>query len=133
MAMNKDKPSVLMGEDKRIRIDLKDRDGKVIPISNLTGILVYLVYKETGNVLQKYSLNSKQDFEDIEVIDDPNGIIEVHLQSSTTSTGSEGSVYYELKISETDNDFANNSFFTAYVSPVLFNLVNGESKGENPA
>lgn len=123
---------LLKGEDKNIVFTLTD--GNAVPINLTTeteGILVYFYYKNS-EVLEKYSRDAKAGFNntDFEVTDAANGEFTIHLQSSKTVSANDGEILAEVKVKQTDADFADNLFRSIIKDAELFTIKDALSKSD---
>lgn len=102
---------IYRGDDKKISLTLK-KNGVAIPLSSLTGYIVYLYYVGSGKVLQKYSKNALADYKTITETDVANGVFTINLERTDTETAGEGDINAEIKTQITDNAFDLDTFHT---------------------
>jgi hypothetical protein len=100
---------ILRGSDVPITVELLDDDLNAIDPNGLSG-LVIIVYYTTGNILQKYSLNSKTGYEDIVITNASKGLVEIKLQSATTQEADKGDIDLEVKLQDSNTSWNNDTF-----------------------
>ena len=101
---------IYKGSDQAIEIPLEDQDGNAInPNTDLIGLVIILYY-DKGALLNKYSLNAKNNYDPITVNNASKGLVEVKLQSAVTNTAKEGLIYAEVKAQEDNTSYQSNTF-----------------------
>ncbi len=118
------------GADREFEFEVVD-DATEAPInlSTLEGIFVHLIY-ENLRILQKYSLVSKADFETLTIVDGPNGILSVKLQSKTTQNADLGDIFVEIKTEDDNGDFDDSTKHDLTDDALVTQIVRSVSRDE---
>ena len=127
------------GSDAKINVTVKQtytnatgrRVTTPVDLSLFQGYLVFLYSKESGDIIQRYSLNTVSGYEPITVISASLGQIQLALDKSVTTTTPTGWVYGELKTSISDTDFSLDSYETVTSFKVDI-IVSSVTNGVNP-
>lgn len=99
---------IVQDTDTTIEITIKDADGNPIDMGNLAGMVIEVFQKNVE--FDKFSLVAQAGFRDINVIDAPNGVVEIYLNAENTVGGEIGCmVYYEVKTQSTNTNFDNST------------------------
>lgn len=103
---------IYKGEDKVIRLTIS-QDGTPLDLSEFNGILVILYSKATDREIAKFSLNEREGYDEIALIDaGADGVLEINLQADDTRYAENGDVDAEIKVQQEDLDFSNDTFHT---------------------
>lgn len=102
------KAQVLQGNDAPLNIELKDAAGNPINPNNLSGLLVILYYKVSGQVLARFSKKTLAGFEPITVVNAAAGQIQLKVQREKTQDAQLGDVMIEIKMKAASNEWSNN-------------------------
>lgn len=119
--------SIRKGDDIELRLNVtqtyeNDFGKKVtIPI-DLTAFAGYIVIlyseEDPDTIIDKFSLNPFAGYGDIEVIDAPNGIIQVNIDKAKTAAAPEGMMYGLIKTRLVNADFSDSIQLTTSDFPV---------------
>jgi len=102
-----------IGEDKEITFRLTDSaTGLPIVLSSLTGIILVLYYKDSIEVLSKYSLNALTGYETLVITDSVEGRFKIRLKRAVTKLANEGVIHAEVLEENTNADFESSKFRT---------------------
>ena len=88
---------------------------------NLTlfnGYVIVLYYEGTGTVLDSFSKVPATGYVTITEIDPTNGVVQLWLDKTVTTTAPEGNIVGEIKTSLLDTDFSQDSFRQIQPFPV---------------
>jgi hypothetical protein len=96
------------GEDIPINFTLTDSNGDPIAISSLEGLAIFLVY-DNGEVFCRHTAGSLSGTELIDILDDANGLVQIHVKREATSGARKGWIDAEVKIGVEDVDFTDSS------------------------
>ena len=119
--------TIIKGTDNTIKITVRDASGNPVDIGTLSDLFATIFQK--GRELQKFSLNAQPGFDDVEVVDAPNGIVHLHLDRASTRTGINGKdVFVEVKTVVVDTDFATGTNQTSTKPLLIGELVDSELK-----
>ena len=121
-------PILYQGEDRVIGFVLEDQDGNAINLNNLANVVVLLV-DSGGNLLEKYSKEVLSGFNhtDFKVINAILGEFNINMRRAVTLTACTGTMYFEIKIAETNVEFASNEYYSI-AQENIFSVVQSKSK-----
>lgn len=120
----------IKGTHNTIKLTISDSTGTVVDISTLNGLIVKVFQK--GILFEQFSLNTQPDFTDVDVVDAPNGVIQVHVDATNTRKGINGKdVFLETKIEVVDVNYTG-GFNTTSTKPIkIAELIDSEIKDDS--
>lgn len=118
---------LLKGRDRSFLITVKDKAGVVIDITGLAELLIYIAYNP-NKFLQRYSLNAKTDFDDIEVVDGPNGKVRIRLQSKDTENADVGRIFAEAMTETVDATYDDSTLHLGGLQDLKTEIVESLSR-----
>lgn len=130
--MDRTQTKLLTGTDWPVEVFLRDTNGQAVnPNTELTGLLIYLYY-EDGDILNRYSLNSKTGFDPITVVDASNGQVLVKAQSALTQKAKQKRVYAEVKTEADNSNYQNNTFYEGVRDLLIGKVEKAHSTHQDP-
>lgn len=93
------------GDDKSFLLTIKDENALALDISTLAGLLVFVKSKKNGTILNKYSLIAAEGYDEIIIVDEPEGKVRIILSHEKTAVAELDHYYIEIIIQQTDTDF----------------------------
>lgn len=117
-------PEIYQGQTADWLLPLNDSEGNPVDLAALIGFAVFLTDVK-GKILEKYSKNSINGFENTLTIDG-SAINKIRMINEASHTSAlEGIIYYQIKVQLTNSDYENNRW-TGYTErlPLMKVLVN---------
>lgn len=111
------------GEDFSIVSKLKNKDGSALVSADISGLLIFLIHSSSGQVVQKYSLNAQEGFNEINLTDNAGAVeAEIDIKREESLDFPIGEYKIEVKVQTSDVDFTDGNFHTINKATKLFHL-----------
>lgn len=119
--------NIYKGSDLIIQITVK-KNGAAKDLSGYNGLIAVLYNGDSMKKLEQYSRDEVEGYEDLEVVDEANGVVKINLKRSVTKHAETGPLYIEIKAQEEDVDFDDSAFQTVGDPVLVGNVVDALTK-----
>lgn len=122
--------NLVQGGDYAFNITVKDSADVVIDLTTLAGYIC-VVYYANGDLLQKYSEQTKAGFKALTETDGANGIFQIKLQSIDTKNARLEEIFAEVKIETVDANYDSSTLHNPDTGISLGTIVKGITKDDS--
>lgn len=102
---------IYTNSDNVINLTVTDKDsGDPFDLSAVEGYIIILYYVQGGKVLNKFSKNTMEGYDDIIEDDAAGGLIHINLSREVTKSATPGDIDLEILVQSSNSEFEDSKF-----------------------